>query len=151
MGAATVMMTASMDLPDNVRLIVADSPYTNGISAVFRSLKPRILNLFLPGISFFTLYFHRFFVGQVNVLKAVKKSRIPLFIFHGEKDMDCPISMANRLISASTASFKELYPVKDAKHAEGFIVDRAGVEGHITDLLSAYFTLPKSALSKKTK
>jgi len=151
MGASTVIMTAAMDLPDNVRLIVADSPFTNAIAVIARSLKPRILNFFLPGISFFTLYLHRFFLGQVNVLRAVKRSRIPLFIFHGEKDTDCPISMANRLISASAASFKELYPVKEAKHAEGFIVDRPGVEGHITDLLYAYFTLPKSTQTKKTK
>ncbi|MFA5420095.1 MAG: alpha/beta hydrolase, partial [Bacteroidales bacterium] len=149
MGAATVLMTSGMDLPDNVKLIVADSPYTSGWDVVARSMKPKILSLLLPGISAITFYLHRFFVGQINVLKYVKKSTIPLFIFTGEKDQITPILMAKRLLAASSATFKELYPVKEAKHAEGFILDKAGVENHIGDLLKIYFPLAKSAFPKK--
>jgi fermentation-respiration switch protein FrsA (DUF1100 family) len=151
MGAATVLLTSAMDLPGNVKMVVADSPYTSGYSVIARSMKPKILSIFLPGASLITFFLHRFFVSQANVLKAVKKSKIPLFIYHGEKDVLCPLPMAKRLLAASAAVYKDLYPIPGAGHAEGFILDKEGIEAHVTELIRIYFQLPKSTLPKKTK
>ncbi|MDD3842055.1 MAG: alpha/beta fold hydrolase [Candidatus Izemoplasmatales bacterium] len=149
MGAATVLLSTGMELPTNVKMVVADSPFTNGLSLLSRSLKPRILNIFIPGISAITYYLHRFVPGQINVVKAVKKAKIPIFIFHGEQDTVCPISMSRKLISVSQAPFKELYQIPKAKHAEGYIIDKLGIELRLQALISTYFILPKNAIQKK--
>ncbi|MDD3126903.1 MAG: alpha/beta fold hydrolase [Candidatus Izemoplasmatales bacterium] len=149
MGAATVILTTGLGIPDNVKMVVADSPFSNGFGLLSRSMQPKILNFFLPGVFAITYYLHKFIPGQINVVKAAKKAIIPLFIFHGEKDTVCPIFMAKKIISASQAPFKELYCVPGAKHAEGYIVDKTGIEGRLLELINTYFTLPKSVTSKK--
>jgi len=149
MGAATVILASAMDLPANVKMVVADSPFIHALSVLSRSLRPKLLLLFLPGVSLITLYLHRFALGQINVLKAAKSSHLPLFVFHGDKDEICPLREAKRLVDASKADVKELYPVPGAKHAEGYILDKPGVESHLLDHLKNYFQLPKNAIPKK--
>jgi hypothetical protein len=149
MGAATVLLAAGSGLPDNVKALVTDSPFSNAFSALSRGMKPRILSLFLPGVSLITGYLHRFFLGQGNVRKAVRKSHLPLFLFHGEEDELCPFSQAKHLLSISASLDKRLYGIPKAKHAEGYIKDREGLDAAIQAFLQPYFSLPKSVVPIK--
>ncbi|HOW37930.1 MAG TPA: alpha/beta fold hydrolase [Bacillota bacterium] len=149
MGAATILLAAGSGLSENVKALVADSPFSSSFSVLARGIKPRILSVFLPGVSLICGYFHRFFLSQSNVKRAVRKSHLPLFLFHGEEDELCPFAQAKRLLSASTSTDKRLYGIPKAKHAEGYIRDREGLDSAILAFLQPYFTLPKSVLPKK--
>lgn len=151
MGAATVILSSANHLPDNVKMIVADSPFNNALSVLAHGTKPGILAFFLPGVSILCRYLHRFFLGQADVLKAAKSAHLPLFIFHGDQDEVCPIEGAKRLLALSKGEDKQLYVVPGAKHAEGYIVDQPGVEKAILEFVQKYFTLPKTVLPKKSK
>jgi len=151
MGAATVILSSGRGLPENVKALVADSPFTNALSVLSRGMKPRFLAFFVPGVSLLCRYLHRFFLGQADVVRVAKKTHTPLFIFHGEKDLVCPFEGSKRLLKASGASEKQLYGIPNADHAEGYIRDTAGVQHAILDFLQKSFTLSKTVIPKKNK
>ncbi|MBN2504968.1 MAG: alpha/beta hydrolase, partial [Bacilli bacterium] len=95
MGAATSILASVMDLPDNVKLIVADSSFTTLTRLFFNVVKPKVLLFFLPGINLVTYYLHRFMLSQVTPLKAVKDNRIPILFWHGESDKEVPVKMGD--------------------------------------------------------
>lgn len=144
LGAATVILSSANDLPDNVKLLVADSPYNRSTSVIARSLKPKFLAFFLPGVSLLTYNLHRFCLGQADVLEAARASKIPLFLFHGEADPVCPLREAKKLFAAHGTEDKKFYPIPGAKHAEGYIADKDGVEREIAAFLQERFPLPKN-------
>lgn len=148
LGAATVMLSQTTNIPENVKLIVADCGFTTLTKMLIHNIKPRILLLFLPGINLFTYYNHRFLLSSVSPLKAVVKGRIPLFIYHGTADSIIPFSMGTTLVEASKAPFKELYPIENAEHAQGYVVDKPGLEKRIFELVCKYFTIKKSVMKQ---
>lgn len=144
LGAATVILASANGLPANVKLLVADSPFNRSSSVIARSLKPKFLAFFLPGVSLLTYNLHRFHLGQADVLEAARSSKVPLFLFHGEADEVCPFPGAMKLFAAHGTEDKKIYPVPRAKHAEGYILDRDGVEHAIAAFLQDRFPLSKN-------
>ncbi len=143
MGAATVLLASAGEMPQNVKLIVADSPFSS-VGAVFRhAAKPKILCLFLPGVSLITFLLHRFFLGAVNVFKAVRKAKTPFLIIHSAGDRVCPISDSRKMVDLSPAAYKELYVVNSDVHAEGYVADKEGIDRKLTELGRKYFAIKK--------
>ncbi len=149
MGAATALLAGALDLPDNVKLLVADSSFTTLIRLFANVVRPKILLLFLPGVSLITFYLHRFFLSQVSPLKAVKNGRIPLVIWHGEADRQVPIKMADELYAASRAPFKELIKIKDAAHGKAYVVNKDFVQTTTSAIIQKFFTIKKAILKQK--
>lgn len=143
LGAATVMLASAINIPENVKLIVADCGFTTLLGMLAFNIKPKPLFLFLPGVNLFTYYNHRFLLRDVSPLRAVVKGRIPLFIYHGTSDSKVPFKMGERLIAAAKAPFKELYPVEGAEHAQGFVVDKIGIERRLFELVCKFFSVKK--------
>ncbi len=139
MGAATVLLTGAMELPKNIKLIVADSPY-KAIAPVFRrSLKTPLSLIFLPGLSFLTWYWHRFSLMNINVASAVKKATIPTVFIHGTKDALCPYRQTLKMMESSKALFKDIYTVVNAKHAESYKLEKEAIDHWLTKIIEEQF------------
>jgi len=143
MGAATAILGTDINLPDNVKLIVADSGFTTLWRLFLHFMRPKALLFFFPGISLVTWNFHRFFLHQISPLRAVRRGRIPLFILHGKKDESVPYHMGEELLKASKSPFKELYSVDEALHTQSYVVDKAGVEKRLFAIIRKFFTINK--------
>lgn len=124
MGAATMLMTAGEDLPDNVKAVIADSPYTS-VYDLFSYQMDRMFNLpsfpFLPSTSVVTNIRAGYSLSEASALDQVKKAEIPILYIHGNADTFVPTRMSEELYE-NTKSEAELMTVDGANHGEPYVV-----------------------------
>lgn len=125
MGAATVLMASGLELPENVKHIVADCPYSSPadiIKTVCRALHlpPALV---YPFIRLGAFVFGHFDLEKTNAAESVKSARIPILIIHGEDDRFVPCDMSAQIQSANPALIqRETFP--NAAHGISYMVDR---------------------------
>lgn len=125
MGAATVMMTSSEDLPSNVKCIIEDCGYTSVYEIFSSELKLRFgLPSFpiLDSASVVTKIRAGYGLREASAIEQVKKSKRPILFIHGESDKFVPVSMVHKLYDAATCK-KDLLIVPNADHDKSRIVD----------------------------
>lgn len=124
MGAATALMTAGEELPDNVKAVVADSPYTS-VNGLFSYQIDRMFHLpsfpFIPSTSLVTDLRAGYSFNEASALKQVKKADVPILYIHGNADTFVPTKMSEELYK-NTKSEAELMTVDNAGHGEPFVV-----------------------------
>lgn len=124
MGAATVLMASELDLPENVKGIIADCPYSSPgaiIRKVIRDMKipPSVT---YPFVVLGGLIFGRFKVWEASAVEAVKNTNIPILLAHGASDKFVPSSMSREIYEACCSEkYLELYP--EAGHGLSFVYD----------------------------
>ena len=118
MGASTVLMTADMDLPDNVRGIIADCGFTSPHD-IWKHVAQR--NLHLP-YSIHGGVAERLCQGKIHMspkacstLDTLKNSKVPVLFAHGTDDHFVPVEMTYQNYQACAAP-KELLIVPGADH-----------------------------------
>ena len=124
MGASSVLMASELELPDNVRGILADCPFTSPaeiITEVGRSMgipmKPA-LRLAEAGaclIGKFSLY-------SASAVSAVKKAKVPILLIHGEEDDFVPCGMS-RMIQEANPRLIERHTFPGAGHGLSYLTD----------------------------
>ncbi len=102
MGAATVLMASALELPENVRGIVADCPYTSVKEIICKVAREIHLEpwFFWPFIRLGAIVFGGFTPEDGSALEAVKKASVPILLIHGEDDRYVPVEMSRRLYAA---------------------------------------------------
>ena len=105
MGAATVLMAAGQELPDNVIGVLADCGYTSPkeiIREVIRQMKlsPTIC---YPFVRLGAKLFAGFDLEADSPLEAVARCKVPVILYHGESDDFVPCDMSRRNFEACTA------------------------------------------------
>jgi fermentation-respiration switch protein FrsA (DUF1100 family) len=125
MGAATVMMTLSEDLPRNVIGAIADCGYTSPkeiITKVMGDLKlPSAI--FYPFVKLGAKIFGGFNLEEFSALEGVAGCKIPIIFIHGEADTFVPCDMSVRLYEACTAPHKRLFTLPDTGHGLAYPKD----------------------------
>lgn len=126
MGAATVLMASGLDLPSNVRGIVADCPYAKPMDIILHVGKSNPLPQCL--IHFFVILGARIYGGfdirETDAVKAVTASKTPILIVHGEADSFVPASMSEEARRANPDMVTlETFP--GAGHALSYLSDPA--------------------------
>ena len=124
MGATTVLMAAGLDLPDNVVGIMADCGFTSPRDIIKKVAKDRKLpaGLMYPFARFAAKHFGHFDLEAASAVDAVKKTKVPILIAHGEDDRFVPYYMSTKLLEANPKMVKrECYP--GAGHAISFMTD----------------------------
>lgn len=124
MGAATVMMAAGEDLPDQVIGILADCGYSSPrqiICKVIRDMKLPPQPIY-PLIKLGAKLFGGFDLEETSALEALKRCKKPVIFFHGETDDFVPCDMS-RACFAACASEKRLVTVPNAGHGLAYPVD----------------------------
>lgn len=126
MGAATVLMAASLPLPENVCGVIADSGFTSPTD-IFKSVMKRMYKLpafpFLPlakvickkriGIDF----------DAVSAAESVKNTNVPIFFAHGTGDTFVPYDMTKKNYDNTPNGMARLVLVDGAEHAQSYLCD----------------------------
>ena len=123
MGAATVLMAADLDLPENVKGIIADCPYSSPKEIIMKVAKdmhfpPRLM---LPFVWLGGFLFGRFNLFESSAVEAIKTCEIPILILHGDADELVPCEMAHSL-ETSGAKDITLELFEKAGHGLSYII-----------------------------
>ena len=124
MGASTVMLASSLDLPENVVGVLADCGYSSAKEIIHRvigqiGLPPKV---FYPLVRLGSILFGHFDVNKISPLESVSKSKVPIIFFHGESDDFVPPEMSKACFDACSAP-KKLVTVPNAGHGLSYLVD----------------------------
>lgn len=138
MGAATVLMASELELPQNVKCIIADSPYSAPGAIIEKVCKDMHypVRLCRPFIHLGALLYGHFKLGACNAKDAVSKTNIPILLLHGEADHFVPCEMTHE-IKASGAFFIEAVTFPGAGHGLSYIIDPRRYERVVYAFLSS--------------
>ena len=134
MGAATVMIAAGEDLPENVIGVLADCGYSSArdiIKTVIRQMKLPA-NLLYPFVKLGARLYGRFDLEKYSPVEALKTCKVPVLLFHGEDDAFVPCDMSRENFAAC-ASRKKLVTVPGAGHGLCIIFDPEGYRSAMKD------------------
>ena len=135
MGAATVLLASELDLPQNVRGIMADCPYTTPeeiIKETGRMLKFP-MKLAMPFVMLSARIFGGLTLGGVSTAEAVRHTKVTILLIHGEADGLVPCSMG-REIAAANPAMVDLQTFPGAGHGLSYLTDTR----RYTDLIEAF-------------
>lgn len=125
MGAGTVLMASGLDLPSNVKAISADCPYNvpkDIICHVCRKigLSPEWS---WPLIRLSALIYGHLTFGTVSAAEAVRRTKAPILIVHGEEDDFVPPYMSEEVQQANPAMV-ERHTFPEANHGTSYFADK---------------------------
>jgi len=122
MGGATVLNTATLDLPVNVKCVIEDCAY----GSAYDEFKMQLKNLFhLPAFpildiaNLFCILLAKYNLKDTSLYERLSKTEIPILFIHGEDDDFVSFDFLGKLYDSKTG-IKEVYTVKNAKHCEAF-------------------------------
>ncbi|MBQ7922195.1 MAG: alpha/beta hydrolase [Clostridia bacterium] len=133
MGATTVLMTAGLELPQNVVGIVADCAFTSPY-AIWKHVVEDNLHLSygIRSAAADDLCKRKINMKarEYTTTEALKNTDIPVLFIHGTDDHFVPIEMTYENYKVC-ASEKRLLVVPGAEHAMSYLVDKKGYEDAI--------------------
>lgn len=119
MGCTTVLMSAGLGLPENVRGLIADCGFTSPYD-IFRQVLKRDFRM--PGFPLLNLTeklcrsIAEFGYRDVSTLDVMAENNIPVLFIHGGRDNFVPLQMTLDNYAACAAP-KELFIAEEAGHA----------------------------------
>lgn len=125
MGAATVLMVSGMELPGNVKAVVADCPYdapSNIIKKVLGQDMGMPVSVVYPLIRFGGIVYGRFNLNGDSPLEAVKRTKLPILLIHGDDDRFVPYAMSENIYGAAPEKIT-FHTVPGAGHALNYVKD----------------------------
>ncbi len=127
MGAATVMLAAGEELPENVVCVMADCGYSSAKEIIKKVVREMHLpaNMVYPFIKLGAKIFGKFDLDKTSPMEAVKRSTTPIVFIHGDTDDFVPYDMSVQLYKACSSK-KRLVTIENAGHGLAFPVDRQG-------------------------
>ena len=140
MGGATVLMTSGLDLPSNVKAIVADCAFTSAYDVFSHVLKR---DYHIPKFPLMNITERMtkkkagYGYSDVNTLDEVAKTKTPILFIHGEIDDFVPVWMSEKNYEACNSE-KEILIVKGADHAESYYVDTDLYESAVKKMIEKY-------------
>ncbi len=127
MGAASVIMATSLDLPPNVKGVIADCPYSAPKDIILNVAKKDMgisEKLAYPFVYLAARIFGNFDLNAITCKQAVKKAKLPVLILHGEDDRYVPYQMSEEIQKANK-DFVTRYTFPNAGHGISFFADKA--------------------------
>lgn len=142
MGGATVLMTAGLFLPSQVKAIVSDCAFTSAWE-VFQSVLKNSYHLpafpILHTANEMVKKKAGYGLKDCNAKEEVAKTKLPILFLHGKADTFVPCSMAQELYHACTGP-KKLVLIEGAGHVESCYRDATVFEGAIEEFIFPYFS-----------
>ena len=125
MGAATVLMASDLELPGEVKGIIADCPYSDPSAIIKKvgrdSMGPASILLY-PFILLGARLYGGFSLTAASPVKAVGRAKAPILLIHGEDDRFVPCDMSREIFDACTGP-KTRVTIPGAPHAIADVVD----------------------------
>ncbi len=138
MGASTVLMASALDLPENVKGIIADSGFTSPHDIFVKVLENAFHAKPFPILNIteqMAIVKAHFGFKDASTLDAMAENTRPVLFVHGEDDDFVPIEMTMANYEACTAEKSFVY-VKGALHACGYLIDRESCERELDAFLA---------------
>lgn len=150
MGAAAVLMASGLDLPENVVGVIADCPYSSPSAIIRKVCKDRGLppSLMYPFIRLGARWFGHFDLEETDPIEAVRRTRIPILLLHGEEDRFVPCRMSQEIWSACGGS-RTLKTFPGAGHGLSCMVDTKRYDRVVRQFVQE--CLQRQRLSKVSK
>lgn len=140
MGATTVLLSAGLNLPKNVKGIIADCGFTSPI-AIIKKVSRQAFHIsgfiVLPIMDFFCRIFGRFSIKGISTTDALAKSKTPIIMFHGTKDNFVPMEMSRENFDAAGCE-KQLFLVENADHGFSYFFDTRGVTEKVYEFIYSH-------------
>lgn len=130
MGAATVLMASGMELPKNVKGVIADCPYdapSNIIKKVLGQDMGMPVGVVYPLIRLGGKLYGKFDLEKDSPVEAVKRSKIPVLLIHGDDDRFVPYEMSCQIKDAAPEKIT-FHTIKGAGHALNYVTSPAEYE-----------------------
>ncbi len=124
MGATSVLMASGLELPNNVKGILADCPYSSAEDIIKLIMKEKMKLPIVPCYSFLRLgakMFGKFDPKYADAVSAVRNANVPILIIHGEEDTFVPCEMSKKIASNNKSIKYETF--SEANHGLSFICD----------------------------
>lgn len=140
MGAATVLMASELNLPENVRGIIADAPFTSPdaiIAKVLVDMKFPV-PLVMPFIRLVARLFCGFRLMDADASEAVKNAKVPILLIHGDEDHFVPYDMG-RQIAEANPSLIRFQTFSGAGHGLSYLVDTPRYKALVREFLEQAF------------
>ena len=136
MGAATVLMATGENLPENVKCVIADSPFSAPGDIIRTVMKDYRLpvRLMYPLARLSAKVYGRFDLEETSAREAVKKSKIPILFIHGDDDRFVPCHMSRECYEGCGSS-KRILTVEGAGHGLSHCVDAKKYEACVDAFL----------------
>lgn len=124
MGAATVLMASSLPLPETIVGIIADCPYSSPSKIIQKVCADRRIppKLAYPFILLGARVFGRFHLQESSATEAVRNTKVPLLLLHGEDDLFVPCSMSLEIQTACRGN-SQLHTFPGAGHGLSYMAD----------------------------
>ena len=136
MGGATVLMASELALPDNVKAIVADCPYSDPMDVIAYVGQSNPVPNFLikPFITLGAKIYGGFDIGEITAEEAVKHTKVPILIIHGDGDTYVPCQMSD--IAQANPSMVTRHIIPGAEHGISYLVDTAKYRALVTEFIN---------------
>ena len=124
MGAATVLMASELELPENVKGIVADCPYGSGLDIILEVARKRgyPLRLIRPLVLLGARIYGGFDLRDAEPERAVRRAKVPILLIHGEADGFVPCRMSENIRQANPEQVTRItFPGAD--HGFSYLAD----------------------------
>lgn len=124
MGGATVVMSTGLDLPQNVKAVIADSPYSSPYDIIHKVAVQdmKLPSFVVPLVCLASRLWGGFSLQTESAADAVKKTKVPVFIVHGEEDLFVPKEMSEEIQKANPKMVTRVTFPK-AGHGLSYMVD----------------------------
>ena len=130
MGASTVLMTAGLELPENVKGVIADCGFTSAYDEWRYVVKDNMkLSYGLRGYMIDRVCKNKLNAGSKNIttISAMQKTQIPILFIHGTDDKFVPVRMTYENYKSCNAP-KELLIVPGAIHGQSYYLEKEKYE-----------------------
>ena len=120
-----MLYLADVDLPNNVKGIIADCGFTSPkeiLSCVFRTVTHLPPALSLGVTCLFTRIFAGFSLDEKDTRQILKNNKYPILMVHGTGDDFVPCDMSREMYEACTSP-KRLVTIPEAGHGMVYVVD----------------------------
>lgn len=139
MGASTVIFASGLALPQNVKCICADCPFSSPKEIIKKVIK----DMKLPKISYIfsflgALVFGHYNLNNFSLKKEIEKSQIPLLLIHGIDDEFVPYEMSKQIYDiygGSGFKNKKILLVKEANHGLSYFIDKDNYRKYLNEFL----------------
>ncbi len=135
MGAATVLMTTDLGLPENVHGVIADCGFTSP-HAIWKHVVEN--NLHMPygihekAVNALCKKKIQYDAKEASAVNSMKKCNVPVLFVHGTDDKLVPVEMTYENYKACKAT-KRLFVVPGAEHAMSYFMDRERYEKELKE------------------
>lgn len=140
MGAATVLMASDMDLPSNVKGIVADCGFTSIDLIAKHVMNSKMHLVFEPFENMLdqaVLKAYNTDVDETTTTQALQNAKVPVLFIHGTDDNFVPIQMTYDNYKACTSE-KRLLVVPGAGHAMSYYTETKNYENELIHFFFDY-------------